>query len=239
MLTNILKTLHITERFFRTQLPSQWSIIMVKVAWFRLQQCLVPLTCYLSKGRMRGEFLEIWLTTFFGVLDFGNTSAMRVTSFWECSQFNLHFKNVEKNSENVSFSEISFIGNGCLKLSLLRGEHLSSAVNILTNIINTLHITKGFFPTEFPSQWWINLVKVVCFRFLQCLVSLTCCLSKGSLKPNFLEIFSSTFFGLRNFWKYFSSEGHLFFENVENLTIVSKMQKQIEKMLSVCEIIAS
>ena len=83
------------------------------------------------------------------------------------------------------------------------------------------------------------MVKVVCFRFLQCLMPLTCCLSKGSLKPKFLEIFLSAFFGPRNFGKYISYESHLFFENVENLTIVSKMQKQIEKMFSVCEIIAS
>ena len=76
------------------------------MAWFRLQHCLNPLTCYFSKGSMRGDFLEISLTTFFGVPNFGYTSAMRVISFWKFSQCNLNLKNVEKNSENFSFSEI-------------------------------------------------------------------------------------------------------------------------------------
>ena len=82
------------------------------------------------------------------------------------------------------------------------------------------------------------MVKVVCYRFPQCLVPLTCCFLKGSLKRNYLEIFLTTFFRLRNFEKYVSDEGHVFFKNIENLTFVSKMQKQIEKMFSVCEIIA-
>ena len=52
------------------------------------------------------DFLVICLGTFFGVRNMRNTSAMRVISFLKCSQFNLHFKNVEKNSENVSVPEI-------------------------------------------------------------------------------------------------------------------------------------
>ena len=35
---------------------------------------------------------------------------------------------------------------GCVKLSILRREYLSSAVNVLTNIYKALHLTKtGFF----------------------------------------------------------------------------------------------
>ena len=37
------------------------------------------------------------------------------------------------------------ISIGCLKLSVLRGGYLSSAVNMLTNILKTLHITKRDF----------------------------------------------------------------------------------------------
>ena len=37
------------------------------------------------------------------------------------------------------------IGIGCLKLSLSRREYLSLAVNIFTNILKTLHITKRDF----------------------------------------------------------------------------------------------
>ena len=31
---------------------------------------------------------------------------------------------------------------GCVNLSLLRGEHLSSAVNVLTNTYKALHLSK-------------------------------------------------------------------------------------------------
>ena len=45
---------------------------MVKVAWFRFQQCLVPLTCRFPKGSLKMDFLDIFLTTFFGLTNFGN-----------------------------------------------------------------------------------------------------------------------------------------------------------------------
>ena len=38
-----------------------------------------PLPCCFSKGLLKGDFLEICLTTSIGVHYFGNTSAMRVT----------------------------------------------------------------------------------------------------------------------------------------------------------------
>ena len=39
------------------------------------------LSCYLSKCPLKRDFLEIFLTTFFGVRKFKNTSAMRVIYF--------------------------------------------------------------------------------------------------------------------------------------------------------------
>ena len=54
---------------------------MAKVVSFRFQQCLVPLSMLLVKGPLKENFLEICLTTFLGVRNFGNTSAMRVIFF--------------------------------------------------------------------------------------------------------------------------------------------------------------
>ena len=126
MLTNILKNLHITKRvLFPTQLPSQWSINMVKVVWVKFQHCLLHLTCYFPKGPRKEDFLEISLTTFFGVRNLGNTSAMRTMFFLKSSKFNLAFKNAEKNSENDFCSWNNWIWIRCLKLSLLRREYLS------------------------------------------------------------------------------------------------------------------
>ena len=39
------------------------------------------LPCYSLKGRLKPDFLDIYLTTFFEVRKFKNTSAMRVITF--------------------------------------------------------------------------------------------------------------------------------------------------------------
>ena len=57
---------------------------MVKVVCFSFDQCLVPLTRCLLKGPLKGYFLEIFLTSLFGVRNMGNTSAMRVIFFLKC-----------------------------------------------------------------------------------------------------------------------------------------------------------
>ena len=118
---------------------------MAKVVWFRFQQCLVPRTCCLSKGPLKGNFLEIWLKKFFGVRNFGNTSTMREIFFWGCSKLNLHFRNAEKNWENVFSFWDNCIRIGCLKLSPLRREYFLLEVNMLKNILKTLHSTKKDF----------------------------------------------------------------------------------------------
>ena len=42
-------------------------------------------------------FLNFYLNTFFGVLNFGNKSAMWFFFFWKASKFNVDFKNAKKN----------------------------------------------------------------------------------------------------------------------------------------------
>ena len=57
---------------------------MVKMVCFSFDQCLVPLTRCLLKGPLKGYFLDIFLTSLFGVRNMGNTSAMRVIFFLKC-----------------------------------------------------------------------------------------------------------------------------------------------------------
>ena len=98
------------------------------------------------KVHYKRDFLNIKLTTFFGVGNFANTSAMRVILFfWKCSKCYLHFKNAEKSFEQNFCLWDYFTWIGCVTLSLLRREHLSSTVNALTNSLKTLHITKRDF----------------------------------------------------------------------------------------------
>ena len=42
---------------------------------------------------------------------------------------------------------------GCVNLSLLRREYMSSAVNVLTNTDKALHLSKNrLFPSQLPSK---------------------------------------------------------------------------------------
>ena len=50
---------------------------MLKLLSFRFQHYFGPLPCYLSKGPLKRDFLDIYLTTFYAVPKFKNTSAMR------------------------------------------------------------------------------------------------------------------------------------------------------------------
>ena len=56
--------------------------------------------------------------------------------------------------EKIQKKLLCFLDNGvrigCVKLSLLRREYLSSAVNVLTNTYKALHLTKtDFFPLNY------------------------------------------------------------------------------------------
>ena len=98
-----------------------------------------PLLCCLWKGLLKRHFLDIYLITFFGVPNLRNTSAMRVIFCLKIIKLNVDFRNSEKNWEKVFCFWDNSIWIGCVKLSLLRGEYLSSAVNVLTNSLNILN----------------------------------------------------------------------------------------------------
>ena len=51
----------------------------------------------------------------------------------------------EKKRKSFFFFEIIGSEYGCFKLSLLRREYLSSAVNVLTSSYKALHLTKTDF----------------------------------------------------------------------------------------------
>ena len=79
---------------------------MVKVLSFKFQLIWARLPCCFSKDPLKRDFLDIDLTTFFGVRNFGNTSAMRVIFFSKCSKFELDFKNEKKIQKKLFVFEI-------------------------------------------------------------------------------------------------------------------------------------
>ena len=103
-LTNTRNILKVTERDF-FQLNSlhtdQWIWSRCRSPDFNSVSTRLP--CYLSKSPLKRGFLDIYLTTFFGVGKFKNPSAIRVNFFWKCSKFNLPFKTAEKNQKTFLF----------------------------------------------------------------------------------------------------------------------------------------
>ena len=98
-----------------------------------------------QKGPLKQDVLENYLTTYFGVCNFENTSAMNVIFFRKCSKFNANFKSAQKSWENVCCFWYKCIWVGWVKLCLLRREYLSSAVNLWTNSLKILLIPKRDF----------------------------------------------------------------------------------------------
>ena len=106
----------------------------------------VRLPCCLSKATLKWYFLNIYLTTFLKVRNFGNTLAMSAIFFFSiCSKFNLDFKNAKKNSEKFFCFWDNCIWVGCLKHSLLKTEDMPRAVNVLTNSLKSFRINKRHF----------------------------------------------------------------------------------------------
>ena len=76
-------------------------------------------------------------------------------------------------------------------------------------------------------------------RLQQCLGRLRCCLLKGSLKRDFLDIFLITFFGIRNFDNTWAMRATFSLENAQNLMYISDMRRRIEEKCFVSAIILS
>ena len=120
--------------------------------------------------------------------------------FGKCSKLNLDFKNAEKNSEKAICFSDNCIWIGFVYLSLLRRAYLSATFNALIKCTKVLRIAmKAFFQLICLHSdqyiWW----SWCCSDLNNFCSRLPCCLSKGPLKLDFLEILLTTSFGVRNF----------------------------------------
>ena len=78
---------------------------------------------------VNSEINQLWLSSF----------------FWKCSKFKVDFENATKNWEKAFCFWDNCVRIGFVKLSLLRKEYLSSAVNVLKNSYKALRLTKTDF----------------------------------------------------------------------------------------------
>ena len=83
--------------------------------------------------------------------------------FRKCSKFNLDFKNAKKIRGIFFFLWNNCTWIGCVELSLLRREYLSSSVNVWTTNCKIFHITnRDFF--FWDNSIWIGYVKLFLSR---------------------------------------------------------------------------
>ena len=181
----------------------------------------------MSKGRLKRDFFEIYLTTF------SESVISEIQKQWgspflrNCSKFQLHFKNGAKKWEKVFCFSDKFLWIGILKFSLLRTGYFSSVTNMLISSPKIWHVyKKNFFENNFVSndQWIWSMCSDADFN--SAWARLPDCLSKHPLKQDFLDIYLTTFSDsvtskIQNEW------GSCFFFKI--LKIQSRFQKCCKK----------
>ena len=70
---------------------------MIKVLWFRFQQCLGTFTMLLVEGSSQTGLSRHLYDYVFGVRNLGNTKSMRLNFFSKCLKLHVDFKNAGKN----------------------------------------------------------------------------------------------------------------------------------------------
>ena len=136
---------------------------MIKVLWCRFQQCLGTFTILLVEASSETGLFRHLSDYVFGV--------RKIFSFWD-----------------------NCIWIGIVKLSLLRTGYFSSAANVLTTTPKSGHVkNRDFFQLNWlGSDQWIG--KMCCdVDFNSASTSLPCCLSKGPLKRDVLDIYLTKF----------------------------------------------
>ena len=158
MLTSSPKIWHFNNRdFFQiSSLDSDhWIWKSFCDAYFNSACVRVP--CCLSKGPLKWDFLDIYLTTFSESLNSEIQNLWRSFFVSKYLIFHLDFKNSVKNWGRVLCLWENCTWIGIVKFSLLRTWYSSTAANVLTSSPKILHVDKrDFFQLNlFSSDRWI------------------------------------------------------------------------------------
>ena len=150
--------------------------------------------CCLSKGPLKRDFLEIYVTTFSESIILEIQKLLGSSFFSEWSKFNLDFINAGKNWENLFCFWDNCIWIAIVRLSLLRTGYFSSAAKVLTSSPMIWHVNKKeFLEYNFPAsdQWiWSGCCDA---GFNSVWARLPCCSWEGSIKRDFLDIYLTMF----------------------------------------------
>ena len=172
---------------------------MIKVLWRRFQKGFGTCAMLLVEGSSETGLFDIYLTTFL------ESAISEMQKLWghhffsKCLKFNIDFKNAVKISEKVFCFSDNLIWFGTVKLSLLRTGYFSLIANVLTSSTNVWHLIERLFPTQFPWQWSMNMIKVLWCRFQKCLATFTMLLVERSSQTGLLRHLYDYVFAVRNF----------------------------------------
>ena len=119
---------------------------IVKVLLLRFERWFVLFTMLLFEVSSEMGLFTHWSNPIFQSPQFRKCVNNEVHLFLKNVQNLIYIsKKKEKNSDKIHSFWDNCIWIGCLKLSLLRREYLSSPVNVLRNNLNILYITKRDF----------------------------------------------------------------------------------------------
>ena len=167
---------------------------IIRVEWWRFQQCLDTFTILLVGVSSPTEFFRHLSDYVFGVPNLKKTKVMRVIFFSNCSKFIVDFKKAAKDWQKVFCFRDNCFWIGIVKLSLLRTGYFSSAANVLTSSNKIWHLNKrDFFQLNWlgNDQWiWKRCCDVDINSDWACV---PCFSSKGPLKRKFFGFYLATF----------------------------------------------
>ena len=174
--------------------------------WWRFQQWFGNFTMLLVKTSSETGLFDIYVTTFFEVVISEIQRLWGSSFFPKCSKSNIDFKNAVKDWENVFCLRVNCIWIGIVKFSLLRRGYFSLAGNVLTSRPKTWDVNnRDFFQLKWPASDQWSEQRCCDGDFNSDSARLPCCLSKGPLKQNFLDIYLTTFLEfviseIKNLW---------------------------------------
>ena len=131
----------------------------------------------------------------------------------KCLKFDLGFRNAKTHWGKTFCFLYNCIWLGCGNFSLLRRVLLFCSHCVNKQSQDCRYQSERHFPTQFISEWWNNLIKVLSCRFQKCLGVLNMLPLEGCSKTERFRKLSYHVFRSLSFQKYISFEAHVFFQN--------------------------